>query len=132
MRAGAWAVVVGLIVTMAQPAWATMGGEQPPDAFDQRMSKSPIYLAMQKLGRGLANMVGSPLEIPLAIEQQYHRSNDSAAGFVTGTLYGAFKTVVRFAVGGIETLTFFCPCTDQHCTPMLPPIGYFQKQPGAG
>lgn len=130
MRAGAWGVTVGLLLMLAHPAWATEAGGQSPDAFDQKMTRCPAFLAFKKLGRGVANVVGSPLEIPLALEQQYRRSNDAAAGLATGTIYGIFKAAIRLTVGGIETLTFFFPCPE-HWAPILPPIGYFQKQPGA-
>ena len=130
MQARAWLMGVILGLMTAQPVWATDAGSQSPDAFDRAAERTCCYPMLLKLGRGVANAVGSPLEIPLGIEQQYHRSNDAAAGFVTGLIYGTFKGLVRLAVGVFETFTFPIPCPN-HYASILPPIGYFQKAPGS-
>ena len=130
MRARIWGMSVVLGLMMAQPVWATDAASQSPDAFDRAAERTCCYPMLLKLGRGLANVAGSPLEIPLGMEQQYHRSNDSAAGFVTGAFYGTFKGLVRLVVGAFETVTFPIPCPKDYA-PILPPLGYFQKPPGS-
>ena len=129
MQARTWMMGMILGLMVAQPVWATDAGSQSPDRFDQAVERSSGYPMLLKLGRGVSNVVGSPLEIPLGIEQQYYRSSDAAAGFVTGLVYGTFKGLARLAVGVFETVTFLFPCRN-HYAPILPPIGYFQKAPG--
>ena len=126
MRARVWGMSLVLGLMMAQPVWATNAASQSPDQFDQAVERTCCYPMLQKLGRGLANVVGSPLEIPLGMEQQYHRSNDAAAGFATGLVYGTFKGLVRLAVGVFEAFTFVMPCPKDYA-PILPPLGYFKK-----
>jgi putative exosortase-associated protein (TIGR04073 family) len=61
-----------------------------------------------KLGRGLANIVTFPLEIP----EQISRTNNSdgpVAASTVGVLKGLGRGVIRACIGVFETATFFYP-----------------------
>lgn len=62
-----------------------------------------------KLGRGLANMLTFPLEVP----EQISRVNNSDGPFAAGTvglLKGLGWAVGRACVGVFEAVTFMMPC----------------------
>lgn len=122
--------VIGLIVVLgvtAPPAW---GLEDPssykgPDRVDQALGRYNLHPSFQKLGRGLENLLGGWLEVPLAWDKHYAPS-DTAGSLFTGTAYGLVKGVVRTGVGAYETVTFFLPYPENFA-PILPTLPYFQK-----
>jgi len=64
--------------------------------------------ALTKLGRGIANMITFPLEVP----EQISRTNNSDgmfAGYTVGVLKGLGWAVGRACVGVFETATFLIP-----------------------
>ena len=64
--------------------------------------------AMTKLGRGIANMVTVPLEVP----EQISRTNNSDgpfAGYTVGVLKGFGWALGRACVGVFEAATFLIP-----------------------
>ena len=61
----------------------------------------------QKLGRGLVNVISSPLEIPCAIRDDV--SERAGAGVVTGLFKGVALFVRRVLVGVTEVGTFVIP-----------------------
>ena len=60
-----------------------------------------------KLGRGLLNVVSSPLEIPCAIRDDY--SDRGGAGIATGFFKGLAFFLRRLLVGATEAGTFMIP-----------------------
>lgn len=64
--------------------------------------------AIRKLGRGLSNVVTSPLEMPMTMSD-ISRDKGPAAAFTWGVLEGVLKTVKRAGVGVYETVTFPIP-----------------------
>jgi putative exosortase-associated protein (TIGR04073 family) len=63
---------------------------------------------MTKLGRGVANMVTFPLEVP----EQICRTNNSdgpVAGYTVGVLKGFGMAIGRACVGIYEAATFLIP-----------------------
>jgi len=64
--------------------------------------------AVDKLGRGLANVVTSPLEITKGMSDE-GEANGMFAGVTVGLLKGAFNTVKRAVVGVFEVATFPVP-----------------------
>jgi putative exosortase-associated protein (TIGR04073 family) len=84
------AIVVALVAGVALPAYC---------AEDN---------AMTKLGRGVANMVTFPLEVP----EQISRANNSDgpfAGYTVGVLKGFGCALGRACVGVFEAATFLIP-----------------------
>ncbi len=80
-------------------AWAYMSSEQN---------------AMRKLGRGVANIVSSPVEVLNDIQQVYLEEGAMAA-MTTGTMCGVADGLIRAAVGVFEIGTFPAP---------MPGVGY--------
>ncbi|MFC1590661.1 exosortase system-associated protein, TIGR04073 family [Candidatus Omnitrophota bacterium] len=60
----------------------------------------------RKLGRGVANVVSCPLEIPYQMINTFENDGGMAA-WTLGLLKGAGMTVVRAGVGVFEVCTFF-------------------------
>jgi len=63
---------------------------------------------LKKLGRGLANIITCPIELPHRIGQ----ANDESGPFAActwGVLDGFFRMGMRFVVGGYEVITFPVP-----------------------
>ena len=79
--------------------------------------------AVTKLGRGLANMVTFPLEVP----EQISRTNNSDgpfAGYTVGVLKGFGCALGRACVGVFEAVTFMMPYPKDY-KPILKDPEYF-------
>lgn len=79
--------------------------------------------AITKLGRGLANILTSPLEVP----EQISRTNNSDgpfAGYTVGVLKGFGWALGRACVGAYEAVTFALPFP-QGYKPILKDPEYF-------
>jgi len=63
---------------------------------------------LKKLGRGMANVITCPLEVPYRMSETNEESGPFAA-FTWGILDGFFRTGMRLVVGGYEILTFPIP-----------------------
>ncbi|MGB2705305.1 MAG: exosortase system-associated protein, TIGR04073 family [Candidatus Omnitrophota bacterium] len=63
---------------------------------------------LKKLGRGAANIITCPLEIPYRIGRANEESGPFAA-FTWGILDGFCRTAMRFIVGGYEVISFPIP-----------------------
>ena len=111
----------------AAPGWSeTTATPQPSqDRVDDFMGRYHLHPSLAKLGRGVSNVLGGWLELPLNIQQRY-APNDTAASLVTGTVYGLIKGLVRTGVGVYETATFFLPYPENFA-PILPTLAYFQR-----
>ena len=99
--------------------------EGSSDEVDRLLGRYRMPPAIDKLGRGLSNVAGGWLEIPLNIQQRYVEHN-TAASLCTGILYGLIKGAARTGVGVYETVTFFLPYPE-HFAPILPTLPYFQR-----
>jgi len=125
-----WVVVLccaawlGIPAAFGETAAGTAGGR---DRVDEVMGRYNLHPAFAKLGRGLSNVVGGWLEIPLNIHR-YYSEQDTAGSLFTGAASGMFKGVVRTGVGAYETLTFFLPYPEGFA-PILPTLEYFQQAP---
>ena len=129
MRAYRWIIVALLAVGVWAPAgWSdepaapTPGGQ---DRVDALMGRSNIPPALEKLGRGVSNVIGGWLEIPLTIGKRYAPA-DAGTSLVVGTVTGLVKGIIRTGVGAYETLTFFLPLPEDFA-PILPTLEYFQR-----
>ena len=98
-----WGRIVALGVVLAA-AGAVSAGASPID----ETSNSPSYVsgALRKLGRGISNVVTSPLELPRKIEQVGSQDGWVAASTV-GVLQGVWRFLLRAGAGVYETVTFF-------------------------
>lgn len=73
---------------------------------------------VNKLGRGLSNILTFYLEIPASELQTCKCQGDSFFSFFTGTLKGVFTALYRGFTGVLDTVTFFAPPYDQ---PLMQP-----------
>lgn len=127
-RWGRRVVGLGLLLCLGAPgAWGESDHEvsASPDQVEQFMTQHNLYPAFDKLGRGVANLFGGWLEIPLNIHKRYS-AHDTGASFFTGAAHGIFRGAVRTGVGLYETVTFLIPYPEQFA-PILPTIEYFQR-----
>ncbi len=63
---------------------------------------------LKKLGRGLANIITCPVELPYRMGQANEESGPLAA-CTWGVLDGFFRTAARMIVGGYEVISFPIP-----------------------
>lgn len=71
-----------------------------------------VYKPFKKFGRGVANMVSCPLEIPYHIYLQGKDEENwwgSFGGYFSGTFIGTGWTVWRFCAGTYDVTTFLFP-----------------------
>ena len=95
--------VFGLALALAV-AGAAAAGASPVDETKER---SPyVSGALRKLGRGISNIVTSPIELPRKVEKVGLRDG-WMAGATVGVLQGAWRTILRALAGVYETATFF-------------------------
>lgn len=76
--------------------------------------------AFRKLGRGIANIVTCPVEIPNNIVNRWSCDKAIFESIVVGIPMGIIKTVIRCAVGAYETVTFPIPLPAGYCPVMQP------------
>ena len=125
-----WGVVFGCVLGLAiPPAFGEVaaGPAAEPDRVDAIMGHYRLHPAFAKLGRGLSNVVGGWLEVPLNIHR-YYSTMDTAGSLFTGAIAGLFKGGVRTGVGAYEAVTFFLPYPAEFA-PILPTLEYFQHAP---
>jgi putative exosortase-associated protein (TIGR04073 family) len=75
---------------------------------------------VMKLGRGVTNVLTSPLEFFVQYDTLTTNHNAMVA-FVGGTIYGALFTAGRIIVGAFEILTFPFPIPADYAPVMDPP-----------
>ena|SRR3989338_2123292 len=81
------------------------------------------YDPVTKLGRGLCNILTSPLELP-AQSSKANNSDGPFAGATVGVLKGLQMTVTRAVVGVYEVATFMLPA-QKNSEPILKDPEYF-------
>jgi len=89
------------------------------DTADMRYQKSPL----NKLGRGLLNVVTSPNEIPAGI-YRVSRDKGDFVGVTLGTVEGFCTFLIRGAVGIYDSVTFVIPPYNK---PIMQPEYAFQS-----
>ena len=87
-----------------------------------------ILKPIEKLGRGISNVVFSVLELPIQMQEVRLRSG-GIAGLTYGTLRGVAFVIARIGVGVLEIVTFpfplpNCPETPEGFGPGYGPIMY--------
>jgi putative exosortase-associated protein (TIGR04073 family) len=68
---------------------------------------------VNKLGRGVSNILTFYLEIPASMLQTCKCHGDSFASLLTGTLKGVVTALYRGLTGVCDTITFFAPPYDK-------------------
>ena len=76
--------------------------------------------AGRKLGRGIANVVTCPFEIPVTMINTYCKDKGYVESLFFGLPNGIFNMVVRCAVGAYELVTFPLPFPENY-RPMVEP-----------
>jgi putative exosortase-associated protein (TIGR04073 family) len=94
------------------------------------LSALPAYAGnpVEKLGRGLANVGTSPLEIPKTMGQ-VQEEKGIFAGWTLGVLQGLVNTVKRAGVGIYEVVTFPIPFPRDYEPILEDPEFFLQKKP---
>jgi len=70
---------------------------------------TPLFAAVnpgEKLSRGAANVLSSPLEIAKQIDTEWKASNNAAIGILTGMFKGLAYGVGRLCSGVYDVVTF--------------------------
>ena len=123
------ALALGLVIGLSAPSAAQEDWNEPPktsDPVEQVMAQYQLHPAFAKFGRGVGNVFGGWLEVPVQIEEHYLPKSPLTT-FATGVAVGAFKGIIRTGVGFYETFTWFIPYPEQY-EPVLPPLTYFEKR----
>ena len=84
------------------------------------------YEWQDKLGRGVLNMVGSPVELARTVHIQ-SRAKGAGYGWTMGIVEGLGRTFLRFGAGAIETLTFPFDFPKDDKSPLLVPDYPWEK-----
>ncbi len=79
-----------------------------------------------KLGRGVLNMVSSPVELARTVNIQ-SRAKGPGYGWTMGIVEGLGRTLLRFGAGAIETVTFPFDFPKEDKSPLLSPDYPWQK-----
>lgn len=100
-KRSAWRVAAGAAVFVVVAAASASA------AVDETKG-GPSYVSgsLRKLGRGIANVVTCPIELPRTVEKVALRDGYLAGGTV-GILQGAWRTILRGVVGVFEVATFY-------------------------
>ena len=95
------------LVAFATPVFADKGTQAPV----QTSAASGDYQENMKrdLLRGLKNVVGSPLEIPITIQEYHEREGRPVIRHIAGAIDGLFRGLVRFGSGAWDFVAAFIP-----------------------
>ena len=81
---------------------------------------------LKKLGRGAANIITSPIEIPYRIGE-VNKEDGPAAAFSWGALNGIWRTGLRALCGVYEVVTFLVPLPE-HYDPIIDDPEFFLNE----
>ena len=101
-------LALGMLVL---PAYADEGAPAPAAAAPAGHMSSGDYVENMKhdLLRGLKNVVGAPLEIPITIQEYHEKAGRPVIRHLAGLIDGTFKMVVRFGSGAWDLLAALIP-----------------------
>ena len=94
---GTVAIAAAIVLSAATPAWA----------------QDPI----EKLGRGVVNILTGWIEIPKQVHQGAHQQEREVTGAFRGFFTGAGMALLRMGVGLYETVTFPIPYPKDFASP---------------
>jgi len=108
--------------------WVVAASDQPPvtDPVEREMIHYHLHPALNKLGRGLGNILTGWLEIPTNVQSHYYYK-DPVSSSLGGAAIGVGKAVARTVVGVYEAVTFFLPYPENF-EPILPPVEPFRSR----
>lgn len=94
--------VLGMVVCGAVPSPAVFaaGQDEPPPSYARGFTR--------KLGRGVANLITSPLEL-IRVPTLVSRKDGGLAGMTVGVARGAWAGLERAAAGVVDIVTFPVP-----------------------
>lgn len=113
-----WFGVAIVAVGLSHDAWANI-----PGTSDETRDNGYINGILTKFGRGVSNIVTSPLEL-LRTPALVGRRQGNLAGMTVGVAQGAWRTLERAAVGVFEVATFFAEVPDNFEPIMKPEFVY--------
>lgn len=76
-----------------------------PKMDDEKLDPTIIRQPGEQLGRGIANVLGAPLELPQTMIELTDKHGDFA-GATTGVAQGVWRAAMRGGVGIMEVITF--------------------------
>lgn len=99
-------ILVVTLMLLAAPVFA-----QTETAAAGTAGTSDDYQANMKhdLLRGFKNVIGSPLEIPITIQEYHGKEGRPVIRHVAGLIDGTFQGVVRFGSGAWDFVAAFLP-----------------------
>ena len=74
---------------------------------EDHWSKSPVAVPVMRIGRGVTNIVSSPLDLPATVVRVSREQDNFGYALLAGLAEGVGNCVVRLSAGVIETATFF-------------------------
>jgi len=82
------------------------GMEATEELPEDHWSKSPAAVPFMKIGRGAANILVCPLDIPATVVRVVREEDNAGKALGAGTLEGIGNCLVRLLMGVAEVLTF--------------------------
>ncbi len=120
-------VVIGSMLSMTAGWAAEASNYAPPtDPIEREMIRYHLHPALNKLGRGIGNILTGWMEIPCNVQSHYYYK-DPVNSSLGGGMIGLGKAIGRTLVGAYETVTFFLPYPPQF-EPILPPLEPFRSR----
>ena len=99
-KAIVWAIVLGVILNFASYGYCQ-------DAF-------------RKLGRGVANVALSPVELPKNVADAYYKHHTLSESVIFGIPKGIADMVIRCAAGVYDIVTFPFPIPEDYRPVLMP------------
>jgi putative exosortase-associated protein (TIGR04073 family) len=83
-------------------------GTEPPEGEvpQDHWSRSPAAVPLMKIGRGVANILKSPFDIPATVVRVSREEDNVGYAVAAGLWEGLENFAVRFGAGVVEILTF--------------------------
>ena len=106
-----WGVTLGAAVLVCGMLAAPVGADEGQASYWDG--------SLRKLGRGIANVVTSPLELIRTPQAETYQHGYVEAMSV-GLLHGAWRTIQRGVVGAFEILTFYAEIPHRFEPIMMP------------
>lgn len=104
-------LLAGASAVFADDGTETMDTTVAPASTSSSSSASGSYGENMKnsLLRGVKNIIGSPLEIPITIQEYHEQAGKPVVRHVAGFVDGLFQGVVRFGSGAWDFVAAFIP-----------------------
>ena len=96
-------ILIAGFVIIASPAFAEEKAASSGGGSDYQANMQHDLL------RGLKNVLGAPLEIPITIQEYHKKEGRPVIRHIAGLIDGAFQGVVRFGSGAWDLVAAFLP-----------------------